>query len=127
MRPILSTTGGSAKVLDGSMSGTKQAPTASFTTNVSGLNLTVDGSASSDADGTISSYAWKFGDGGTATGATPATHTYAAGGTYTVTLTVTDNDNATNDDDPSGHGRHGRQGARNRRLQPQRQHRLGVG
>ncbi len=99
--PILLTTGGSAMVLDGSMSdgstsGTNQPPTASFTTSVSGLNLTVDGSASSDPAGSISSYAWTFGDGGTATGATPATHTYAAGGTYTVTLTVTDNDNATN-------------------------------
>src|SRR5262249_53307952 len=33
------------------------------------------------------SYAWAFGDGGTATGQA-VSHTYAAAGTYTVTLTV---------------------------------------
>ena len=48
-----------------------------------------DGSASSDPDGTIVSYDWTFGDGGTASGAKP-THAYSAVGTYTVTLTVTD-------------------------------------
>src|SRR5205823_3499957 len=63
-------------------------PTASFTSSVSGLAVTVNGSASSDPDGTLASYAWTFGDGSTATGATPAAHTYTAGGTYTVSLTV---------------------------------------
>ena len=48
-----------------------------------------DGSASSDPDGTIVSYDWTFGDGGTASGAKP-THAYSAAGTYTVTLSVTD-------------------------------------
>ncbi|MBL8470958.1 MAG: PKD domain-containing protein [Rhodocyclaceae bacterium] len=48
-----------------------------------------DGSTSSDADGNIVSYAWSFGDGATATGAT-ATHRYNSGGVFTVTLTVTD-------------------------------------
>jgi len=48
-----------------------------------------DGSASSDPDGTIVSYDWTFGDGGTASGARP-THAYSTAGTYTVTLTVTD-------------------------------------
>ena len=73
-----------------------QAPTASFTATPNDLAVTVDASASTDADGTIASYAWEFGDGGTATGKTPAAHTYAAAGNYTVKLTVTDNQGATN-------------------------------
>ncbi|NYJ06256.1 PKD domain-containing protein [Petropleomorpha daqingensis] len=69
-------------------------PTASFTSTAQDLALGLDGSGSTDADGSIASYAWAFGDGGTATGATAA-HTYAAGGTYQVTLTVTDDKGAT--------------------------------
>lgn len=76
------------------VSKSNQAPVAAFTATTSGLSVAVDGRGSSDPDGTIASYAWNFGDGGTATGAT-ATHAYAAGGTYTVTLTVTDNGGAT--------------------------------
>ncbi len=71
-------------------------PTANFTTGGSFLNLTVNGTTSSDTDGSIVSYAWNFGDGATATGPT-ASHTYAAAGTYTVTLTVTDDDGGTGD------------------------------
>jgi PKD repeat protein len=71
-----------------------QAPVAAFTPTATGLSVAVDGSASTDADGTIQSYAWTFGDGGTATGAT-ATHAYAAAGTFDVILTVTDNSGAT--------------------------------
>jgi PKD repeat protein len=71
-----------------------QSPTASFSSSVSNLAASFDGSASSDPDGSISSYAWNFGDGATGTGVTPS-HTYAASGTYTVQLTVTDNGSAT--------------------------------
>lgn len=66
-----------------------QGPTAQFTTAVSGLELNVDATASSDGDSAISGYAWDFGDGTTGTGAT-AQHRYANDGPYTVNLTVTD-------------------------------------
>jgi parallel beta-helix repeat protein len=63
-------------------------------TGTEGVAITFDGSGSYDPDGSIVSYEWDFGDGGTATGMNP-THTYTQNGTYTVTLTVTDNDGAT--------------------------------
>ncbi|SDP74598.1 PKD repeat-containing protein [Pedococcus dokdonensis] len=71
-----------------------QPPTAAFTPTCTQLACSVDASASSDADGTIASYAWQFGDGTTGTGVN-ASRTYAAAGTYTITLTVTDDDGAT--------------------------------
>ena len=43
-----------------------QPPTAAFTSTCTGLTVPFDGSGSSDPDGTIASYAWDFGDGGTA-------------------------------------------------------------
>jgi PKD repeat protein len=67
------------------------APTASFTATTNGLGVALDGSGSSDPDGTIAAYAWEFGDGATGSGAT-ASHTYAKAGAYTVKLTVTDDD-----------------------------------
>lgn len=69
-------------------------PTASFTTSATGLTVAVNGSGSTDTGGTISSYAWTFGDGGTGSGVT-ATHTYSAAGTYTIGLTVTDSNGVT--------------------------------
>jgi hypothetical protein len=69
-------------------------PVARITATTTWLDVSVSGATSTDADGTIVSYAWDFGDGATATGVT-ATHTYASGATYTITLTVTDNDGLT--------------------------------
>ncbi|TFD56802.1 PKD domain-containing protein [Cryobacterium suzukii] len=68
-------------------------PTASFSSAITYRDLSVDATGSTDSDGTITSYAWNFGDDNTATGAT-ATHSYAASGSYPVTLTVTDNSGA---------------------------------
>jgi PKD repeat protein len=59
------------------------------------LTVAFDGRASSDPDGSIASYAWTFGDGGSAAGATTS-HTYQSAGTYSARLTVTDNQGATN-------------------------------
>lgn len=53
-------------------------------------NVPFHGNNSYDTDGTIVSYSWSFGDGGSASGINP-THAYGANGSYTVTLTVTDN------------------------------------
>lgn len=69
-------------------------PTASFTFSCSGLTCSFDGSGSTDAGGSIESYAWDFGDGSSGSGATPS-KTYTSAGTRTVTLTVTDNGGAT--------------------------------
>ena len=71
-----------------------QPPVAAFTSSCSGLACGFT-STSSDPDGSIASYSWTFGDGGTSTLQNPS-HSYAAGGTYTVTLTVTDNQGASN-------------------------------
>ncbi len=67
---------------------------ASATPTSGGAPLTVQFSSagSSDPDGTIASYSWNFGDGGSSTAANPS-HTYTSAGTYTATLTVTDNNN----------------------------------
>jgi len=57
---------------------------------VPGVPVALDGSASSDPDGDALTYHWDFGDGFTATGATPS-HTYRLAGAYVIALTVTDN------------------------------------
>lgn len=54
-----------------------------------GEEVTFDGSGSYSKKGTIVSYEWAFGDGGSATGMI-VTHTYSSAGTYTATLTVND-------------------------------------
>ena len=80
-----------------SSSPANQAPTANANGPYSGtLNnaISFSSSGSRDADGSIASYAWTFGDGANATTAYPS-HAYRAVGTYTVTLKVTDNQGAT--------------------------------
>jgi len=67
---------------------------ASPTSGTAPLAVSFNGASSSDPDGTITSYAWDFGDGTSGTGVT-ASHTYTPPGTYTARLTVTDNDGAT--------------------------------
>lgn len=66
------------------------------TTGNAPLAVQFDGSGSYDPDGSISAYAWNFGDGGTGSGARPS-HTYTRAGTYTATLIVADNQNKPSD------------------------------
>ncbi|MBB5935054.1 PKD domain-containing protein [Streptomyces zagrosensis] len=72
------------------------APTAEFDAACSEDNTTCrfDASASKDSDGSISSYAWEFGDGKTGEG-DKLSHTYDKNGAYQVKLTVTDNSGKT--------------------------------
>ena len=78
---------------------TNQPPVAAYSyspTNPS-VNAWVqfDATASTDADGSIASYAWNFGDGSTDAGSV-VWHRFTVGASYLVTLTVTDDDGATN-------------------------------
>ena len=92
------TSGGSVQSLTAFSIAENASPHASFnvTPTEAGKNtpFSVDASASSDSDGSVSQYAWDFGDGATAGGVT-AKHSYASAGTFTITLTVTDNGSAT--------------------------------
>ena len=70
-------------------------PVASFTANpLSGdapLEVFVDATTSDDADGSIMSYVWQWGDSTPDGAGATASHTYSTPGTYTLRLTVTDN------------------------------------
>ncbi len=61
------------------------------------LNVSFNGSGSSDPDGSIVSYAWNFGDGSTGSGVSTS-HTYNSAGNYTATLIVTDDSGQTASD-----------------------------
>lgn len=73
-------------------------PTSSFTAgpnpHLRGQAVNFDGRGSSAPGGSLTSYAWDFGDGTGASGST-ASHAYQAAGTYTVRLTVTDDQGTT--------------------------------
>jgi PKD repeat protein len=73
-------------------SGDNTAPVANFTYSCTDLACSFTGQ-SSDQDGTVTAYAWDFGDGDNSANQNPS-HTFAAGGDYSVVYTVTDNDGA---------------------------------
>ncbi len=70
-----------------------QVPVSNFNFTTSGLTATFT-DTSTDADGTIATRNWAFGDGTTSSTANPS-KTYSAAGLYAVQLTVTDNAGAT--------------------------------
>ncbi|WP_426624921.1 PKD domain-containing protein [Leifsonia sp. McL0607] len=74
--------------------GGNQPPNAVIAASYTNLTCSFDGTGSNDPDGTVTSFAWDFGDGTTGTGST-ISHTYTAAGTYPVRLTVTDDGGAT--------------------------------
>jgi len=92
--------GGAAATATVTVSLTQMPPTAVIdspehdTTLTLGETVTFLGTAT-DADGTIASHQWDFGDGSGASVEDPGAHTYASAGRYTVTYRVTDDDGAT--------------------------------
>ena len=64
------------------------------------MNVTLDGSGSSDTDGTIAAWSWKDANGATV-GENAAVTLNLKEGTFEYTLTVTDNNGATGSTDLS--------------------------
>lgn len=86
---------GATRSLQKTVQVSNQAPTAKVglpTSAGPGSSVTFQ-DESTDADGSVTTWLWDFGDGTTANTQNPA-HTYADAGTYTVGLTVTDDDGA---------------------------------
>jgi PKD repeat protein len=92
-------------VLTGSIPATNenQAPVAvanaAPTSGVAPLPVNFSSAGSADADGSITSYSWSFGDGTFSSEANP-THVYASAGTYSAILTVTDSGNLSSSSNP---------------------------
>lgn len=75
--------------------GPNQNPVASFVSSTvdnapQPRTIRFDAGGSTDADGSIASFAWNFGDNSAAGSGQVVEHTYAAPGQFTVSLTVTD-------------------------------------
>jgi PKD repeat protein len=79
---------------DGGSGGKNKPPVARLTvtpaTGAAPLAIVASGESSTDPDGTITTYAWKLGDGSQASVAR-VQHTYATAGEFQIELTVTDN------------------------------------
>ncbi|MCA0295768.1 MAG: PKD domain-containing protein [Actinobacteria bacterium] len=74
-----------------------QNPVAAYTYTPTDLNVVFNGTGSNDPDGTITSFAWDFGDGSpSVTDTLQPTHLFPATGTYAVKLTVNDDRGGTN-------------------------------
>lgn len=72
------------------------APTSNFTFTQTNLSVTVSDASSTTASGqSIVGGTWAWGDGATSVDVTPASHTYAAAGTYTISNTVRQTDGQT--------------------------------
>jgi PKD repeat protein len=67
-------------------------PVADFSADATDLSVTFT-DLSSDPDGSVISWYWRFGDGGVSFSRSPV-HVYQEGGTYSVTLSVVDNQGA---------------------------------
>ncbi len=77
----------------GSGGSDNQPPNAKFSYDCSDLSCAFNGSASSDADGSIVEFSWAFGDGKKGSGSN-SSHEFSTEGDYAVTLTVKDNKGA---------------------------------
>ena len=81
---------------DGGGVGPNTPPVAAFTAPICTPNVPCQFTdASTDADGTISTRSWDFGDASAVVPDQNPLHTFAAAGTFQVKLTVTDNNGAT--------------------------------
>lgn len=70
-------------------------PVACFADSLQWLTLDVSATCASDADGTLVSYSWDWGDGSPAASGATASHLFDEPGSYVVALTVTDDNGAT--------------------------------